>query len=236
MPESLGERDHESINLPPRIAHPGGWLASGLGRTRCLVLGFAVLALAACSGGGGGDDASSASTTVATSVPVTTPPVATAPTSTCPGFVGSTTVLKSVGPTAPASLIDAQAGAAGCLDQVTFTFNGAGIPPGYTVGYENPDEHPFLDGDPPEPISLPGAAFLVVRITPALSFDPFAADMARTYTGNLSLEYGAHQHLQIVRELPDATNTVVWVIGLDSVRQFRVDRAEDPRRVTVLIG
>jgi hypothetical protein len=60
--------------------------------------------------------------------------------------------------------------------------------------------------------------------------------MARTYTGNLALDYGAHQHLQIVRELPDAQNTVVWVIGLDSLRPFRVDRAEDPKRVTVLIG
>jgi hypothetical protein len=199
------------------------------------VLGLAVLALAACSGGGG-DDAAPASTTVATTAPATTPSAATAPTSSCPGFVGSTTVLTSVGPTAPGSLIDAQARANGCLDQVTFTFNGAGIPPGYTVGYENPDEKPFLDGDPPEPISLPGAAFLVVRITPALSFDPFAEDMARTYRGNLSLEYGAHQHLQIVRELPDAQNTVVWVIGLDSLRPFRVDRAEDPKRVTVYIG
>jgi hypothetical protein len=219
-----------------RRSHPtGGWLASGFVRIRCLVLGLAVLALAACSGRGA-DDASPASTTVATSVPTSRPAVVTAPTSTCPGFVGSTTVLKSVGPTAPGSLIDAQAGAAGCLDQVTFTFNGVGIPPGYTVGYENPDEHPFLDGDPPTPIDLPGAAFLVVRITPALSVDPFSPNQARTYTGNLSLDYGAHQHLQIVRELPDTADTVVWVIGLDSVRPFRVDRAEDPKRVSVLIG
>ena len=76
----------------------------------------------------------------------------------------------------------------------------------------------------------------MVKISPALSFDPFSADQARTYTGNLSLEYGEHHHLQIVRELPDTADTVVWVIGLDSVRPFRVDRAEDPRRVTVLIG
>jgi hypothetical protein len=135
-------------------------------------------------------------------------------------------------------LIAADAGAVGCLDQVTFTFRslGDGTPPGYTVQYQNPDEQPFLDGDPPAPIALPGAAFLVVTIAPALSVDPFVEGAPSTYAGNLSLEYGDHSHLQIVRKLPDGQNTVVWVIGLDSVRPFRVDRAENPTRVTVDIG
>ena len=75
---------------------------------------------------------------------------------------------------------------------------------------------------------MPGNAFLVVEIRPALSFDPFSEDQARTYTGNLSLAYGEHHHLQIVRELPDTQDSVVWVIGLDSVRPFRVDRADGP--------
>ena len=39
-----------------------------------------------------------------------------------------------------------------------------------------------------------------------------------------------------MRKLPDAKNTVRWVIGLDGVRPFLVDRAADPPRVTVLIG
>jgi hypothetical protein len=81
----------------------------------------------------------------------------------------------------------------------------------------------------------------VVKIAPAFSLDPSLAGQPATYTGNLSLEYGDHHHLQIVRKLPDAQNTVVWVIGLDSVRPFRVDRSEDGRepgivRVSVLIG
>jgi hypothetical protein len=228
MSEPLGERDHGPINLPG-----AGWLASGLVRTRCLALAVVVLALTACSGGGSDEAASTSTSTAPITVPATEPPAATAPLSTCPGFTGSTTVLKSIGPTAPGSLVDAEAGANGCLDQVTFTFNGDGIPPGYVVGYEDP---PFHDGDPPEEIEVPGNAFLVVKIRPALSFDPFSEDQARTYSGNQSLEYGEHFHLQIVRELPDTKNAVVWVIGLDSVRPFRVDRASDPRRVTVLIG
>ena len=82
---------------------------------------------------------------------------------------------------------------------------------------------------------MPGNAFLVVKIKPALSSTRSARTPA-TYTGNLSLEYGEHHHLQIVRELPDTGTRSIWVIGLDSVRPFRVDRAEDPTGVTVLIG
>jgi hypothetical protein len=143
-----------------------------------------------------------------------------------------------VGPTAPAALIGAQAGAVGCLDQVTLTFRslGDGTAPGYVVQYRDPAQDPFLDGDPPVAISLPGAAFLVVTVSPASSVDPFVEGTPSTYDGNLSLEYGQHSHLQIVRKLPDGPNTVVWVIGLDSVRPFRVDRAEDPPRVIVSIG
>src|SRR4029079_12674730 len=59
-----------------------------------------------------------------------------------------------------------------------------------------------------------------------------------TYTGNLSLEYGDNHHLVILRELPDVKYFVVqgpvnWVIGLDSVRPFRVDRAENPPRIMI---
>ena len=208
-------------------------------RIRWLLLGVAVLALAGCQGGGS-DDAASSTTSVA---PTTVAPVTAAPPGACPPYAGSTTALQSIGPTAPASLTDAAAGADGCLDRVTFTLHslGNGTPPGYLVGYQDPAKEPFLDGDPPGPISLPGDAFLVVKITPALSIDPSVEGQPATYTGNLSLEYGDHQHLQIVRKLPDAPDTVVWVIGLDSLRPFRVDRSQDGRdpsivRVSVLIG
>jgi hypothetical protein len=195
-----------------------------------MVVAFAMASLAACQGGGGNSASTGTSTTTA--------PVGVPAPSTCPGFRGATTALQSVGPTAPAVLIGAEAGAAGCLDQVQFTFRslGDGTPPGYLVQYRDPTQDPFLDGDPPVPISLPGPAYLVVTVSPALSVDPLVEGRPSTYAGNLSLEYGQHSHLQIVRKLPDGQNTVVWVIGLDSVRPFRVDRAENPPRVTVSIG
>ena len=50
-----------------------------------------------------------------------------------------------------------------------------------------------------------------MKIAPALSIDPSVEGQPATYTGNLALEYGDHHHLQIVRKLPDAQDTVVWV-------------------------
>ena len=203
-----------------------------------MLVAVAMVGLAACQGGG--DSASPGTSTTAPPVdaPAVDAPVGPPVPEPCAGFRGATTVLRSVGATTAAVLVDADAGAVGCLDQVTFTFRslGDGTPPGYVVQYQDPDQEPFLDGDPPGPISLPGNAFLVVKMAPALSVDPFVEGTPSTYDGNLSLEYGDHRHLQIVRKLPDGQNTVVWVIGLDSVRPFRVDRAEDPTRITVYIG
>ena len=251
-----------------------------------VLLAVSALGLAACSGGDG-DEASSSTTT--TAAPTTVAPVTTTPggSDSCPWFHGSTTSLTSSGPTAPAFLIDATAGAQGCLDVVTLTFRSAGdgTPPGYTVRYRDKKAEPFQDGDPPTDIEVPGTATLFVSIAPAASVeggstpDPNvqegvdadgdgiidgsgdtdgdgivdgpgvpvgqggggSASGTPTYTGNLSLEYGDHHHLVIVRELPDGKDfigqdTVNWVIGLDSLRPFRVDRAENPTRVMILIG
>ena len=209
-------------------------------RTVIVAVALVGSALAACSGGGS-DAASSSATTTA---PTTAASVATVAggSDTCPGFHGSTTPLTSSGPTAPAFLIDATAGAQGCLDIVTLLFQtrGDGTPPGYTVGYHNAKTEPFKDGD--VEIDVPGTAHLLVSVAPAASTDTSVPDNPQqTYTGNLSLAYGDHHHLVIVRELPDGKDavgqdTVTWVIGLDSLRPFRVDRAENPPRVTILIG
>jgi len=201
------------------------------------LLGVSTLGLAACSGGGG--EAASSSTTVppTTAAPVT----AVGSSDLCPTFQGSTTSIASSGPTAPAFLIDATAGAQGCLDVVTLTFQtrGDGTPPGYTVGYRDANAEPFIDGD--TEIDVPGTAHLAVSVAPAASSDASIEDNPQTYAGNLSLDYGDHHHLVIVRELPDGKDaagqdTVNWVIGLDSLRPFRVDRAANPPRVMILIG
>jgi hypothetical protein len=192
--------------------------------------------VAACSGGG----SNAASSTSTTARPVTPPPSSAAPAPPpCAPFRGVTSELRSGEPRSPGLLTDASAGAAGCLDQVTFTFMslGDGTPPGYDVKYKTDlDQHPFMDGDPPAPISLPGSAFLVVTMTPASSTNPLQPDNPQTYLGDISLQYGDHHHLMIVRKLPDTAHSVRWVIGLDGTRPFLVDRAAEPTRITVYIG
>jgi hypothetical protein len=195
----------------------------------------AALGLVACGGGGGSGQASRATTT--TAAPTTVPGAS----DTCPGFRGATTELESTDPVAPGLLVDADAGERGCLDFVTLTFRatGDGTPPGYRVYYRDPAQEPFVDGDPPSPIEVPGNAFLAIMVKPAASVDISVEDHPPTYTGNLSLAYGDHHHLDVVRELPDGDGTVNWVVGLDGVRPFRVDRARGPdgtATVTVLIG
>jgi hypothetical protein len=203
-----------------------------------LLLTSSMLGLVACSDGGSDQASSTTTSAPSTAAPVTT---LAGGSDLCPWFHGSTTALVSTGPTAPGFLIDATAGAQGCLDVVTLTFQtrGDGTPPGYAVAYRDVNKDPFMDGE--SEIDVPGNAHLTVSVAPAASSDASIEGNPPTYLGNLSLAYDDHHHLEIVRQLPDGKDfadqdTVNWVIGLDSVRPFRVDRAKDPPRVMVLIG
>jgi hypothetical protein len=189
-----------------------------------------VCALALVLGGCDAGSSPSASSTTTTST-VAPQPAAAA----CPLFHGTLSVAASDGARPVGLLTGATAGAEGCLDVVTFTFQslGNGTPPGYVVTYKDP---PFSDGDPPREISLDGDAFLSVTISPASSVDITKEDAPRTYTGNLLLQYGDHHHLVEVRKFDDVLGTVNWVIGLDAKRPFLVDSAANPTRISVYIG
>ena len=197
-----------------------------------LALALVVGVLAGC--GGGSDDAASTSTTVAPA------PSGGAPVDQCATFRGAEAPRASTGPTAPGLLTNATAGAVGCLDQVEFTFaskgdgtpQGAGLAPGYDVQYV---EGPFSDGG--TPISIQGNAFLQVTMKPAATYDTTdPAHPTKTYSGPLLLRWSQEHHLQVVREMPDAGDSVVWIISLDSQRPFVVDAARDPTRITIWIG
>jgi hypothetical protein len=182
------------------------------------------LALGACDGG----TSQTMSSTTTTSTPG-------APAGPCPTFHGTTTRAASVGDRPIGLLTDATAGIAGCLDEVTFTFQslGNGTPPGYVVEYKDP---PFSDGDPPRELALDGVAFLAVTISPAASVDITQEDTPRTYFGNLLLQYENQHHLVLVRKFDDALGSVQWVIALDGKRPFLVDSAANPTRISIYIG
>ena len=122
----------------------------------------------ACSSGSG--ESSSAPTSTTAALAGAAPVASVAPDPTCPTFRGATQLLSSTGERAASLLVDAEAQSVGCLDRVTFTFAtmGNGLPPGYSVAYQDVEADPLLDGTdritPP-----PGAAFLVVTMSPASS-------------------------------------------------------------------
>jgi hypothetical protein len=187
-----------------------------------------VLVLGACDGGGTQNASSTSTTTTTTIAPQ---PAAAA----CPGFHGTMLRAASAGERPVGLLTDASAGAAGCLDVVTFTFRslGGGTPPGYVVEYKDP---PFSDGDPPREVTVDGSAFLSVVMTPAASVDVTKEDRPRTYFGNLFLRYDDHHHFVVIRKFDDVLGTVQWVIALDEKRPFVVDSAANPTRISIYIG
>jgi hypothetical protein len=194
-----------------------------------LALTLAALASACSSSGGGAGSASGTTTPV--DATTTVPGQAG-----CAPFRGVTTQLQSTGKTSAGFLTDATAEEVDCLDKVTFMFDApGGLPPGYDVRYQDVTQKPLQDCG--QNITLPGAAFLVVVLKPAASSNPFLpAGQQDTYKGNLRLSYGQTHHLEIVQKTCDGDGTVNWIIGLDGVRPFVVDRAEDPIRISVLIG
>ena len=245
MTEAFGERSH---SVPDRTAGtleplPPDTVDTVSPVRHVLVAGVLALALAGCSGG---SSTSSAPTTTPAPAPSTAPgaapapassasPASTATTEPCAGFRGGTAPAQSAGRRVAGLLTDAEAGTAGCLDEVTFSFQslGDGTPPGYVVQYEDP---PFSDGDPPDTVPLDGNAFLSVTMTPAASVDVTQPDHPATYLGGLLLQYGDHHHLVEVRKFDDALGSVRWVIALDGKRPFIVDSAMNPTRITVYIG
>ena len=196
-----------------------------------LALALALAALAAGCSSGGGSSASNATTTVPAGGSTTVPGQAA-----CLGFHGVTTQFASHGAVAPAFLSDAQAEQVDCLDRITFFFDTtAAVPPGYVVQYQDVTKDPIQGCD--GPITVPGNAFIMVTLKPAASSNPFLPEGERdTYKGNLRLSYGPMHHVEAVQKLCDGDGTVNWVIGLDSVRPFVVDRAVEPVRISVLIG
>ncbi|MFI5046471.1 MAG: hypothetical protein ACHQIG_05360 [Acidimicrobiia bacterium] len=190
------------------------------------------LVVACCAG------ACSSGSSSTTAAPTnTTAPGAPAPDPTCTEFHGTEGPLQSYGDRPEGLLVDAYVEEVGCLDRVTFEFKslGDGTPPGYTVTSRDLDRDPLINSVGGA-IELPAKAGIIVELKPARSTDARLPDNPPTYRGNLRLSYGATHHIDIVQELDDTADGLVWVIGLDAARPFVVDSAMSPTRVSIYIG
>lgn len=209
------------------------------------------LALALLVAGCGGDDAgtttapptTAASTTTGEATTTAVEPTTTAGTTTTAETTTTgattTTVAPFEGDTTPKSgaiqgtptglLTDVRfAQREEGFTRIVFDFQGTDGIPGYEVGYE---PGPFRNMAEVE-VPVTGSVFLSVRMFPAsrvdLSVDPYVL----TYTGPERLGILGSNIREIVF-LEDFEANMIWIVGLDARKPFRVGTLTDPPRIFI---
>jgi hypothetical protein len=118
----------------------------------------------------------------------------------------------------------------GCVDHVIFDFTGKGSdPPGYTITYGTP---PFVMDGSGSPVTVPGTAFIVVKVQPGYGYD-FEAGTP-TYTGSKSIAVTGASNVQGIVETGDFEGVLTWVIGTSGKRPFAVQATGAPRHQLVV--
>lgn len=116
-----------------------------------------------------------------------------------------------------------RAGRQDCYERIVFDFKDEARP-AYDIGVASP---PF-SGSSDVPVPVTGTAFIKVRFDSIQARNPEFA----TYTGPSVINPG----LAAIRELrliEDFEAVVIWVIGLDRERSFRVGTLSNPTRIYV---
>jgi hypothetical protein len=103
-----------------------------------------------------------------------------------------------------------------CSDQVVFKFEGAHAS-GYDVSYQ-PAGTAKVEDASGKPVTIAGDAFLVVKLSPAMTAKIEGDQVTKTYTGPGRLP--AENPLDEVVKTGDFESVVTWVIGLDQKRRF----------------
>ena len=108
-----------------------------------------------------------------------------------------------------------------CGDQVVFEFKkGSPKGPGFRVSYE-PAESAKREDATGRMLRIAGSAFLVVRLTPAMTAEIVGEDVKPTYTGPRVIKPDATRFVREVVKSGDFEAVVTWVIGLDEKRPFK---------------
>lgn len=119
-----------------------------------------------------------------------------------------------------------------CEAHVDFEFEEAAPGPGYEVSYQPASTAKIEDGSG-NPIDVAGKAFLVVKLTPAMTAKINGDQLTKTYTGPRRVSGSGP--VQEVVKAGDFESVVTWVIGLDRQRPFTTD-ATDSRLVVEIDG
>jgi hypothetical protein len=117
-----------------------------------------------------------------------------------------------------------------CSDRVVFGFR-EGPGPGYNVSYE-PAATARLEDGSGNMIDVAGSAFLVVRLTPAMTAEIVGEEVRPTYTGPRRVAAAGSLVREVVKT-GDFEAMVTWVIGLDKERPFTVSSSGEQLLVEV---
>jgi hypothetical protein len=108
-----------------------------------------------------------------------------------------------------------------CGDRITFEFKKSGSPsPGFNVSYQPAASAKIEDGSG-APVEIDGSAFLVVRLTPAMTAEISGEEVEPTYTGPRRIRPEGFSFVRDVVKTGDFEAIVTWVIGLDDKRAFK---------------
>jgi hypothetical protein len=112
-----------------------------------------------------------------------------------------------------------------CSDRVVFTFEKSAPGPGFEVSYQPADRAKVEDGSG-NAVKIDGSAFLVVRLSPALTAHITGDKVVPTYTGPRRITPQGFGHVREVVKTGDFESVVTWVIGVDEKRPFTTNASE----------
>lgn len=110
-----------------------------------------------------------------------------------------------------------------CSAKVLFGFEERAPGPGYEVSYRPAATAKVEDGSG-NPVEIDGQAFLVVKLTPAMTAKIDGDQVMKTYTGPNRLP-GTGPIAEVVKT-GDFEGVVTWVIGLDREHLFTTDSSD----------
>jgi hypothetical protein len=180
---------------------------------RRLAVLLAALAFLVAGCGGESSDEQAASTQPAS------PPTATVTTSWCLVYGTSTSPQKSAS-TETLYLSDVALESEDCVSTVSFELEPKGQVLGYEISYQPADTAKLEDGSG-NAVEIAGDAFLVVKLTPAMTAKIDGDQVKKTYTGPNRLP-GTGPVTELVKT-GDFEGVVTWVIGLDRELPFSAE-------------